>query len=373
MDEYYCECCRYATSQLSHFKSHMKSKKHINNNGNTNDINTEPIDYKDFKRKVFRCKICDAIYLSKQKLTYHLVKCIDENESKKEKEKIENKLKKEKEESEREKKRIEKELKKSKEQIKKLEKKIQDKDDRMHEIQLKDREVQLKDKEIQLKDREIQMSIIKYVKLNYPDSIPLEELTGDDIYKVIKYKNPKKDEDKNEIYVKNAIFKNDHGNFANFIGDMIIDYYKPKTKKETNVIATDVYRSCFIIMQKVTDKNNIEKKEWISDKSGEKFTKLVLMPVMNAVKETLSDFVKFKKDIIDDYDKIMGIMGKCGKLIRDINVNKFTKPILKHVASSFHFDKLKFLNDDCEDIESDSNESIETKPKKIIKIKVKKN
>ena len=83
----------------------------------------------------------------------------------------------------------------------------------------------------------------------------LEELTGKDVLQAIKYKNPKKLEPKNETYVKIAIHKFNHGIFPNFVGDMIIEHYQPKTKADANVIATDTSRLCFIVMQKITKKD----------------------------------------------------------------------------------------------------------------------
>jgi hypothetical protein len=46
-------------------------------------------------------------------------------------------------------------------------------------------------------------------------------------------------------------------------------------------------------------------------------------------------------------------MGKCVELKRDISVDKFTKPILRYVSPSFHFDRLKDFvdyNDNGKDI-----------------------
>ncbi len=51
----------------------------------------------------------------------------------------------------------------------------------------------------------------------------------------------------------------------------------------------------------------------------------------------------------------------CGteKRYRDIEIDKFTKPILRYVAPSFHFDNLKLLDDE-------SGSSEDEKPKKIV-------
>lgn len=55
MNEYYCTCCRYATPQLSHFKSHVKSKKHTDNDEN-NNTGKKLINYEDLKKKYLDVK-----------------------------------------------------------------------------------------------------------------------------------------------------------------------------------------------------------------------------------------------------------------------------------------------------------------------------
>jgi hypothetical protein len=118
------------------------------------------------------------------------------------------------------------------------------------------------------KSVETSMNILKYAKLNFNDAEPFEGLKGNDIYEVMNYNNPKNIESINEEYVKIAIHKYNHNIFHAFIGDMIIEHYKPKSKKDVNFIATDTSRLCFIIMQEITKKGKIQKKEWINDKSG---------------------------------------------------------------------------------------------------------
>lgn len=116
-------------------------------------------------------------------------------------------------------------------------------------------------------------------------------------------------------------------------------------------------------MQKITDKGKTEKNEWINDKSGVKFTELVLKPLINAVKDTLTEFVEFKKNK-ELSENNLCLMAKCVEIKRDMEVDKFTKSILRHVAPSFHFDKLKLLDEDENDDTSD--DASDERPIKII-------
>lgn len=67
-------------------------------------------------------------------------------------------------------------------------------------------------------------------------------------------------------------------------------------------------------------------------------------------------------------ENILFLMGKCIELKRDIEVDKFTKPILKYVAPYFHFDKLKYLEDDP-DLNKSKNSNTDQIKLKIVKPK----
>lgn len=337
MENYYCGDCKYHTDHLSNFKRHFNSQQHME------QVGTEPgndIVYADYKRKIYCCDECDNVYTTKFSLSRHQSSC------------------------------------KKDPSVKNLEKKIEALEGVIEETKL---EIKNKDKQlnkaldiarVNSKTANSSMNILKYAKLHLNDVEPLEQLKGNDVLDVIKYKNPKNKEATNEEYVKTAIHKYSHNIFANFIGDMIIEHYKPKDKQKANIISTDTSRLCFIIMQKIKKKGSkIEQNEWINDKSGKKFTELVLVPLINAVKETLTEFIEFKKKKALNED-LLCLMGKCVELKRDINVDKFTKPILRYVAPAFHFDKLKLLEDkELEDIISSSSSEEDELPKKKIKIK----
>jgi len=315
--KYCCKDCDFYSHKLSLFKTHLETTKHHNlSNVRINNIK----NFEEYNRNIYCCDICDKKYMSNQRLQEHIKICKSKLDTNKIIENLTNVLV-------------------SKDQ----------------ELKLKDQ--QLKRKDEQLSDAlkiaknnsqsvETTINILKYAKLHLNNAEPLKELKGTDVLDAIKYKNPKGTEIKNETYVKTIIHKFNHNIFANFVGDMIISYYKPKTKNVANVIATDTSRLCFIIMQKIK-KDKIEQNEWINDKSGKKFTELALKPIINAVKETLVEFIEFKKTK-ELSENSLCLMGKCVELKRDIEVDKFTKPILRYVAPSFHFDTLKLLDEDSD-------------------------
>ena len=344
MEEYYCEDCKYHSKQLYNFKRHLKSQQHtksINSTNSTNSIESAgsvgsnqinknvilECEYEKFKRKIFCCDFCNNVYITKRSLLRHLENCKTMRNS----ELLEAKI------------------------IELTNELKNERDD--HKKQLNKA---LDVARVNSKTANTSMNILKYAKMYLNNVEPLSELNMNGVLNAIKYKNSKGIEAKNEAYVKIAIHKFNHGVFVNFIGDMIINCHKPKTKREANVIATDTSRLCFIIMQKVK-KDRMEQNEWINDKSGKKFTELVLKPIINAVKETLIEFIEFKKTK-ELNENSLCLMGKCVELKRDIEVDKFTKQILRYVAPSFHFDTLKLLDDD---IAEHANNLVKIKKNKI--------
>ena len=339
MEKYFCKKCNYFCDKLSHFKSHINSKKHqINNQQNPssqlNQLNQQnqssqssqlnqlnqfdqniendklsslnginDVNINNFKQIIFCCEKCNKKYNNRVSLWKHKKQCLEYKENDK----------------------ILKELSDLKCELK-------NKDELLHKA--------LDIAKENSRTANVSMNILKYAKLYLNDVEPLEQLEKKDTPKIINYKNPNGKESKNEEYVKIAIHRFNHGIFANFIGDMIVEHYKPKTKNNTNLIVTDTSRLCFIIMQKVKTK---EQKEWINDKSGKKFIELILIPIINAVKETLIEFIEFKKTKELNENNLC-LMGKCVELKRDIEIGKFTKPVLRYVAPNFHFDNLKFLD-----------------------------
>ena len=319
MEVYYCKDCKYHTKKSSNFKKHLASLKHLvaSKNEDCKNQNCEK-----FKRKIYCCDCCDNIYTSNQSLNNHK-KTIHNNE---------NMI-----------------IVKKDAEISELKQELKSKDAQLH----KALDVAVENS----KTTGTTMNILKYAKLHLTDAEPLEQLEKKDVYEVINYNNPKNTEIKNEQYVKIVIHKFNHGIFADFVGNMILEHYKPKKTKDANLITSDMSRLCFIIMQKVNKKGKVGQKEWINDKSGKRFTELVLHPLTNVIKETLVEFLAFKKNK-EMTENLLCLMGKCVELKRDIEVEKFTKPILRHVAPSFHFDNLKLLDDDDSETSADENNQI---------------
>lgn len=99
-------------------------------------------------------------------------------------------------------------------------------------------------------------------------------------------------------------------------------------------------------MQTVNKKGE---REWNNDKSGKKFTSMVITPIFETIKSILNEFLEFKKTWEQDTDNItrdqmdymMDMRQKCAELLRDLKYEKFIHPVLRVVAPNFHFETYK--------------------------------
>ena len=126
---------------------------------------------------------------------------------------------------------------------------------------------------------------------------------------------------------------------------MIVGHLKKEKLKDRSLWTTDVTRLSFIIMQNVDSE-----KEWNNDRSGKKFTSLVITPMFKFITELLKKYLKFKKDWADtvkgnltpmQYDTFMSSTFTANKMLVDIQIKKFDRDILRYVAPYFNFDTVR--------------------------------
>lgn len=301
MEKYFCTFCDYHTNRLSSFKDHMESKKHKRNVPVVCDKN---IDCTEFKIKLSTCIICNVTYKENILETHKCDNSVI----------IENML-------------IikNKEIKEYKEEIENLKKELNKKDaiikekDAEHNILLNKA---MDNANYNSKTANATMNMLKYAQTYLNDVEPLIGIDSDNIEEIMNYENPKNEININETYVKTIIHTVTHGIFPDFIGDMIIKKFKPISPNKRNILMTDLARLCFIIMQQIKGK----KKEWINDKSGERFISLILDPMLIFVKKLINNYCEFYQKKENEKlltEKNLRLMTKCAELSRDIDVKKF--------------------------------------------------
>jgi hypothetical protein len=203
------------------------------------------------------------------------------------------------------------------------------------------------------------MHMLKYANKHFPDAPPLKKLNKKEAYNMLGYDNPKNLEKDNEEYVKTVLANYENKNIANFFGDLIVNYYKEDDVKDVRFWSADVARLCFVVMGTI---NKEGKKEWSTDKSGKKFTAMVIYPMFEALKIIFEDFLKFKakwqkncpNPTRAQMDFVINARQKCMEILKDLRYDKYIKKVLAIVAPNFDFSTYKnIVNDNNESIESD--------------------
>jgi hypothetical protein len=74
-EEYYCKCCNYHTDNKWHFSNHLDSNTHTDLISKDNNKDTD-----NYKKKIFCCKLCTNVYLSKRSLDKHFITCSENSQ-----------------------------------------------------------------------------------------------------------------------------------------------------------------------------------------------------------------------------------------------------------------------------------------------------
>ena len=362
MEVYYCPSCDYTNKLVADFKKHLNSKKHIESNKNAPNK-----DVKLYKKKIFECEICNITFFNKMTKSNHIKQChsIELNSENKNSSCVN----------------LSTDINAQIEMavLKKTVELMQNQIDIMsctikssNNITEKTASALEKTASATEKTAEVankSMNILKRVQIQFPDAPPLKKLKKEEAYSMLGYDNPNMTEEENENFVRLVLANYDNKNIANFFGNLIVNYYKEDDVKNVRFWSSDVARLCFVIMRTVEKEN---KNEWFRDKSGSKFTEMVLFPMFDALNIIFGDFLKFKEKWNEKYmaltkgqmDFLIETRQKCMELSKDIRYDKFTKPILSVVASEYDFDTYKKIVD-IELISLDSNLNFNKKPKQL--------
>ena len=370
MEKYHCSDCNYTIKSITDFKKHVVSKKHIANSGS----NTLITDFSKFKKKIYCCEICDVEFFSAASRYYHKKKCHNSIQHSDQSDDVQpdNHIP----------------------QPSYVNPQIHDNTNimdmfkSMQSMQLSQTQTMqamqiTQNQTMQAMHSQIaslislaqsnanaveksasavekfasatektanvankSMNMLKYANVHFPDAPPLKKLNKKEAYGMLGYDNPKNLEEDNENYVKLVLANYENKNVANFFGDLIVNYYKEDDVKDVRFWSADVARLCFVVMHTI---NKDGKKEWANDKSGKKFTAMVIYPMFEALKIIFEDFLKFKarwqKKCVNptrnQMDFVINARQKCMELLKDLKYDKYTQQVLKIVAPNFDFSTYK--------------------------------
>lgn len=338
-EKYYCKSCDYITELSSNFKRHIISDKHIKNN-----VDCIIVDIEKCKIKLYLCKNCGKEFNNKSTKSRHQKICNFSSNCNKNEIDV-----------------LKEELKLMQLQNIQIQTQMQNQIYAQMQARIDSLEAQsnsmrnITQSSISAMEKSAEsnivtanvanksMNILKYVQTNFPDAPPLRKLNKEEAFSMLCYDKINMTEEENEKYVRLVIANYENKNIARFFGDLIVNYYREDDVKDVKFWTADVARLCFCVMQTV-DKDG--KTEWMKDKSGEKFTEMVIKPMFCALKLIFNEFLMFKKEweetcknpTFSQMDFVLNARQKCMELLKDIRYNKFTQPILKVVAPKYDFD-----------------------------------
>lgn len=131
---------------------------------------------------------------------------------------------------------------------------------------------------------------------------------------------------------ENAIYAMRKKNFHIYIGDVIIKVYKKDDCNTQSLWSSDINRLAYILRTKLN-----EQIDWVKDDKGLKTSEHIIVPALEYIRTAV---VKYQKNLIltmTDENTVKSLKSQeyCAELIRDIDNNLYTSPILKYIAASF--------------------------------------
>lgn len=179
------------------------------------------------------------------------------------------------------------------------------------------------------------VNVMSYVTNNFKNAKPLEQLKTTDVHTFLEH-------GKMDGYsIEEAmIFYYQKKSFSQFIGEAIKTEYKKSNQEEQKFWASDVARLTFIVRRVLTKTKKKKENVWIKDPNGTSLLNLLIIPSLTEIKQVLSIYIdecaqKIKH--LDNYmvEKIGNNIFEANKIINDINLHTFEKPILRYIAPHF--------------------------------------
>lgn len=194
------------------------------------------------------------------------------------------------------------------------------------------------------------MSAMSYALKNFNSAPPialLEDEQFDTMTKCLIY--DEKGKRKTEKSIEEVIiFHHKKGTLGGILGDLIIKVYKTDDPKDQSAWSSDVSRLTFIVKEIIGNKN--KKSKWMVDKKGIRFTETIIDPLMNKIKDLLTEYNDecgeyvrkvSRKTILGNNEEnkiknILSLMQDISLFLITIKLRKIHNEILKYVAPYFN-------------------------------------
>ena len=320
--KYNCNLCDYFTDDSSHYKRHLKSKKHernsltvVPNNLRQKSANNKVIDDPNDKvrnaekrRKTpktheisYFCNYCNSNFTRSHGLSKHQKTCSKREDIIKEfeqKEKLFNDT-----------------IKQKNNQLKKMEKYYGDIINNIGSMGPKN------------------INSITYILGNYDKAPHLE---------AIKTNNLSKLPLKTNRDIENIICSHKNNLLVDQIIEAIVFIYKKKDPSEQSIWVTDTSRHNYIIKELLHDDDS----KWVIDKKGVKSEKYLVKPILEHIRKIVFEYLQTSPKLLDnpkitstDRNIILDCQHNGNELIKEIDDNTIGPEIIKKLSKHIHHNK----------------------------------
>ena len=313
MSVYECTVCNYKTTDYSNFLKHNSTKKHklkIQPVPSVPSVAPENISnavQNIEKKKSFKCKYCKNSFTRASSLTKHKKTCSDNIASSQEN---------------------------------KINNLTQVNDILQKELDQMKTDIKYYKHLINNAGNIVKTSIsaLSYVTKNYANAPTLEAIKD---YSYLGYDENDSDFD----LIETLIYEHNTNTLPNYLGDFIVAYYKKLDPQKQSIWNSDTSRLTYVIKEIINKKS-----DWAVDKKGIKTSKSIIDPLVEYIKQIVSDYLETTENI-DEYihesaHKMKLHLDKfksAGEIMCDINNKVLQEQILRYIAPYFYLNK----NDDC--------------------------
>ena len=314
-DRFVCEPCDYETKRSTDLNKHLSTKKHIKNMK---------------ENEKFFCKYCNQKFTQKSNLSRHERHICSMNTDKIESNKLIEEL-------------INKKLaeqnqnliKEFTEQSKNLVRQLAEENQNLAKGFCSQNDKLIDLATINAKSTKKSLSMMSYANKHLTKAPPLKLLEHKEAVKLLTY-------DKNSKHPLGTriVYNYKEKILDEFLGDMIVEWYKKKNPDDQSIWSTDTSRLSFILMNIFSETG---KKEWNADKKGLKIKKMIILPILEEIKKELASSINrwlsdiSKTDKAEDAKNYLENIELAKEIILEITNDTIADDILKYIAPEFGF------------------------------------
>jgi len=311
-----CISCNYATNDKSNYNRHLNSKAHAQSKNDTKIDSKVDSKVNSVRPSKFQCPKCDIICSSTSSLSRHKNKYCTGNAIRTDKTEIDE---------------LNEKLKQKELEMEKMKKDLESEYNKKLAEELKQCMINVKPT-----TTNYNISVKKFVQQTYPDAPPLAMLEN---YAMIH-------ENKDVTLAQTLIYYHNENTLNNYLGDIIIKYYKKEDPKDKSLWSTDSSRLKYINKELIASNRS----SLNEDDKGLKLSKYIIEPLLQYINGYINDYYnKLGKELKKLRNiNIIGTGDKCCSIAQEqldlscirmqIQNGQLKEAINKYIAPSFRYE-----------------------------------